>query len=478
VSFLQSESAKRIAAAAVVAFVLAVATQDFMKSANLFGNFRAFYCAGQTAAEGANPYYAEPLGQCEHGLAPASLFGDLPAKVLPAPLPGYLIGLFEIFAPFPFWQAALLWALILVCALAYAIGLIARLGYAPPLAFTVASAISIVGASILDGELIPIALLGILLVALGVKDTNAKALAGGLFLTMTEPQVGLILALGLCALSTRWIPHAVLVLGTLLLVCVAVSGPEQTFQYIAVVLPQHVASEVHAAWQFGPTWMAASVGAPDATALLLGHICYILAACLCIALALTPMMRKRPDIYVVSVPVLALCGSAFLHLDHIGLALPASFALAGRLGSWRGNVALPVCLAVPLLFVFLHPLLIAAVPVIAYWIIVAAGRRVLYALCGAAAAVLAIAALVVVVARFGVGMVALPSPPEQMNALASTAWGGYVRLHNNATSWTIWLAKLPTWFGLYGTAVAAVVFASTRVASRALGAKHAPYLPK
>jgi hypothetical protein len=478
VSFLQSESAKRIAAAVIVAFVVTTATLDFMKNANLFGNFRAFYCAGQVAAEGANPYYAQPLGRCEHGLTPASLFGDLPTSVLPAPLPGYLIGLFEIFALFPFYQAALLWTLVLVCALAYAVGLVDRLGYAAPLAFTLAAAISIACVSILDGELIPIALLGILLVALGVKDANAKALVGGLFLAMTEPQVGLILALGLCVLSTRWIPHAVLVLGTLLLVSVTVSGPGQTFAYVAVVLPQHVASEVHAAWQFGPTWMAASLGAPDATALLFGHIGYILVALLCIGLALTPMMRERPDIYVLAVPALALCGGAFLHLDHIGLALPASFALAGRPGSWRGNVALPVSLAAPLFFVFWHPLLMVALPVIAYWIVASLARRGSYALWGAAAAVLVVAALAAVVTRFGTGMVALQSSPEQISGLASAAWGASIRLHNNATSWTVWLVKLPTWFGLYGTAAAAVIFGSTRVVSGTLRAKYAPYLPK
>ncbi|HEX8806570.1 MAG TPA: hypothetical protein VF741_06455, partial [Candidatus Aquilonibacter sp.] len=157
---------------------------------------------------------------------------------------------------------------------------------------------------------------------------------------------------------------------------------------------------------------------------------------------------------------------------------PASFAFAGRLGSWRGNLALPVCLAAPLFFVFLHPLLIVALPVIAYWIIAAVARRGSYALWGAAGTVLVVAVLALVVTRFGTGMVVLPSLPEQVNGLASAAWEASIRLHNNATSWTIWLVKLPTWFGLYGTAVAAVIFGSTRVASSALRAKYAPYLPK
>jgi len=63
-------------------------------------DFVAFYCAGETIANRANPYLQEPLSTCEHRV---SLEGGAPYRTtIPAPLPPYALIPFAALSRLPF----------------------------------------------------------------------------------------------------------------------------------------------------------------------------------------------------------------------------------------------------------------------------------------------------------------------------------------------------------------------------------------
>ena len=71
----------------------------------LFGDFRAFYCAGAAVGERANPYVNEPLHDCEtHTQPPES--AQIRQVTVPAPLPPYALLGFVLLARLPFLIAA------------------------------------------------------------------------------------------------------------------------------------------------------------------------------------------------------------------------------------------------------------------------------------------------------------------------------------------------------------------------------------
>ena len=116
--------------ATIVAWLLAPAllatTIALSGPANVMGDFRAFYCAGEAVANGANPYLEEPLHDCElrvHIVAPAR---NAPSVTLPAPLPPAALLFFVPLSWLSFPLAAALYGLLLVAAMVAAVALFAR----------------------------------------------------------------------------------------------------------------------------------------------------------------------------------------------------------------------------------------------------------------------------------------------------------------------------------------------------------------
>jgi hypothetical protein len=424
------------------------------------GDFRAFYCAGSVASQHLDPYAIAPLEACEAPLGLRSFFSGTPAAVLPAPLPGYLVAFFAIFAQMPYSIAAIVWTLLLVAAVAFAIVLFAGTGRIRADVLIAAFSISVVCVSVIPGELAPVALLGIALAAWGVARDRLPAIAFGVLLTMAEPQVGLVLGLALSVMRERYAFVALLVFASLGAVSLLALGFEQNVRYVAVVLPEHVRAELPAGFQYSLSWIALRSGLPEGAALALGHASYAVMALAAVAVAWLMRDRTHRVVGVLAAPALAVCGGPFLHLDHIALALPAALALvsAGNPALRNVQTAASICLALPLAYIFANVGLLIALPIVAGSVYFGLGGTPIMAIRVAAAATLYALFFAIVSAHMGMGAhettVHYPLPSD----LASTPWAQYVRAHA-PTSWLAWAVKLTTWFGVAATALSAVVLA-------------------
>lgn len=428
--------------------------------AQTLGDFRAFYCAGSVAAAHLDPYAAAPLEACERPLGVGSFFPDSPATVLPAPLPGYLVAFFAIFALMPYSIAATVWTLLLVAAVALAIVLFAGTGKIRASVLIAAFSISVICVSVIPGELVPIALLGIALTAWGVAREQLVAILFGVLLTMVEPQVGLVLGLALSVMRARYALVALMVFAALGAVSLLALGFEQNVRYVAVVLPEHVRAELPAGFQYSLSWIALRFGLPEGAALTLGHASYGVMTLAAIAVAWLMRAQNHRVIAILAVPALAVTGGPFLHLDHIALALPAALALvaAGNPSLRTMQTAASICLALPLAYIFTNVELLIALPFVAGSIYFGLGGAPIVALRVAAAATLYALFFAIISAHLGMGAHWSAVHHAFPSDLASTSWAAYVRAHA-PTSWLAWAVKLTTWFGVVATAFSAVVLA-------------------
>jgi hypothetical protein len=426
----------------------------------ILGDFRAFYCAGNVATQHLDPYAAAPLEACETPLGLRSLFAGSAARVLPAPLPAYLVAFFEIFALMPYGIAAIVWTLLLVAAVSFAIVLFAGTGKLRADVLIAAFSIAVVCVCVLPGELVPIALLGVALAAWGVTRDRLPAIALGVLLTMVEPQAGLVLGLALSVMRARYALVTLLVFASLAAVSLLTLGFEQNARYVAVVLPEHVRAELPAGFQYSLSWIGSRFGLSDGAALALGHAWYVVMTFFAVAVAW--LMRGRTDrvVALLAAPALAVCGGPFLHLDHIALAIPAALALvtAGGPSLRSAQTAASICLALPLAYIFANVELLIVLPLVAGSIYFGLGGTPIMSLRVAAAATLYALFFAIIAAHTGMGVHETAVHQIVSNGLASTPWSEYVRAHA-PTSWLAWAVKLTTWFGLVTTAVSAVVLA-------------------
>jgi hypothetical protein len=103
-----------------------------LQYANLARDFKAFYCAGATMNAHGNPYLEAPFQRCgvpENQPLP----GFVRSGVWPAPLPPYDVALFRLFALLPYHVAALLWLLLSLVALSFAVIAISEMSGVAPL---------------------------------------------------------------------------------------------------------------------------------------------------------------------------------------------------------------------------------------------------------------------------------------------------------------------------------------------------------
>ncbi len=425
------------------------------------GDFRAFYCAGSVAAQHLDPYAAAPLGACEAPLGLRSLFSDSATRVLPAPLPAYLIAFFEIFALLPYGVAAIVWTLLLVVAVSFAIMLFAGTGRIRADVLIAAFSISVICVSVVPGELVPLALLGIALAAWGVAHEQLPAIALGVLLTMAEPQVGLVLGLALSVMRGRYAFVTLLVFALLGAASLLALGFEQNVRYVSVILPEHVRAELPAGFQYSVSWIGLRSGLSDGVALALGHVSYVVMTLLAVAVAWSMRKGANRVIAVLAAPALAVCGGPFLHLDHIALAIPASLALvavAANPALRSAQMAASICLALPLAYIFANVELLIALPLVAGWVYFGLGGTPIMSVRVAAAATLYALFFAVISVHAGTGAHQTALHQALPSDLASTPWSDYVRAHA-PTSWPAWAVKLTTWYGLGLTALSTVLLA-------------------
>ena len=429
------------------------------------GDFRAFYCAAHVRLAGADPYSAAPILACESAPAPAPFFVPSTGTALPAPLPGYLVAAFVPLALLPFVLAASLWARLLLAAVIGTIVLLRNLEIGDPWTLLVALSIAVLAVSIPIGELPPVALFGVALTAWSAAHNRPVFLGLGLALAMFEPQIGVAVAIAVAALRWPFALAAGIVLGALLLLSCLTLGIHGNLEYARVVLPAHELSELPAVVQYSLSWVLNRIGVADGPALFLGHLSWIIMLGLTLCVARSSFCRKHPEFAVLAAPAFCVVGGPFLHLDHIALALPAALWLCARVRNQLGwSLAGALCLAVPLLYVFvMMPILggvtisaIVLVPIVAGWIAAAYTEKAIVGVRVGAAALVVALLVGVALEKTGAGTSTLTHVHGISPRLAQASWSAYVRSHFVYTAWTIWLVKLPTWFGILITAAASL----------------------
>ena len=308
------------------------------------------------------------------------------------------------------------------------------------------------GISLATGELPQLALAGLALIVAGVVGRRDWFVILGLALTMMEPQVGLVVAIVLVALSWRYLTHVAGTFAVLGLISLATLGIAENIEYAQMVLPAHVAAELPSVFQYGGSWIVQRLGAPDAIALLIGRITYFIVLVGAFFFGRTERARANPVLAVLAAPALAVIGGPFVHLDHIALVIPAALYLARHSEKPEiDRIAAPIALSLPLLFIFAYPVLIVIVPIIAAWIALSCGSSRIAAVRGALVAVLYTVIVEAIVNHTGTGKTVLQDT-RHATMLAQDSWGTFVRANFIMLSWTIFLVKLPTWYGMAATA--------------------------
>ncbi|MGH7736699.1 MAG: glycosyltransferase 87 family protein [Candidatus Tyrphobacter sp.] len=463
-------AARAAAAVAVFAFSFGVTAATVAHGRFAMGDFKAFYCSARVVLEREDPYAAAPMVRCQSTPAPAPLLVTKPGQVLPAPLPGYAIAAFVPLALLPFPVACVLWIIVLLAATVAAIVLLARAGIGKPWTIAVALSILVGAAALTVGEIPPIALFGLALAICGARENRAWKMGVGVALTLAEPQIGTAVALAAIAVNRRNVAPvalAALALGTLSL---ATLGLHENLEYVSVVLPAHLVSELPSVLQYGLSWALYQSGTSAHAAVEFGRLSWVLMLGAAIWFARSAPARRSPEVALLAAPAFAIVGGPFLHFDHMALAMPAAvwFAAKSSVPRWL-RIAAVTALAIPLLHVFSHVPEFVLVPIVACWLGAEFGGSFDAGLRSALVAV-AVAGVVVVVSLVGgSGAHPVAAPHIATAALAQDPWAQYVAGHLAMTSWTIWFVKAPTWFAIVTVAAG---FAAAAISSLLEAVRH------
>lgn len=423
----------------------------------VMGDYRAFYCGARVAFDRQNPYERTPLAACESAPTRKPLYRTSPGQILPAPIPGYVAAALIPLAILPFEYSALIWTLLLIAAGFTALGILVRLGAGTFPVLLIVFAIPLFSNSFAVGELPPLALLGVSLVALALAGEKTRWLVPGLALAMVEPQVGICVAAALCALRRTYWPYVAATLLGLAVVSVATVGFSANVQYVRDVLPAHLYAELPGIQQYSLSWALDRLGFMPTVSLALGKLWYVAMIVAAVTLARAPIARRSPEFVPFAAAAFAVTLGPFVHLDHIALALPAALWLASR--AKRPSfvlVAAIVALGIPMLYILGTPWLILPVPLIAAWIGNHYGRSRDAGLRTAAVATVLLVAIEALAVHTGTGLHVLGSA-QPVSVGTQDEWARFIRQHEVMTAWSFWIVKLPTWYGVLATFAACLL---------------------
>src|SRR5271154_1873477 len=175
-----------------------------LRAANVARDFKAFYCAGATTNAGQNPYLVAPFQRCgSPEQAPPPSFAR--TGVWPAPLPGYDVAFFRLFALLPYHLAALFWLTLSIAALSLAALTIAHLSRVAPLAVFAAFAMPLYYRNLEWGQLPPIVVAALAIAAYALRRKAYRLAGMACLAAMLEPHLGapVCLAVFLWAPRTR-----------------------------------------------------------------------------------------------------------------------------------------------------------------------------------------------------------------------------------------------------------------------------------
>jgi Glycosyltransferase family 87 len=463
---------RRLIVGAVLAVLGILALRDLTRLGDAapwrnMDDFADFYCAGAALNAGVSPYTYEPLRTCEHVVnAGASFRGRLFAAnrgiAIPAPQPPFDFLPFRALAALDSPQARLIDAIaillaIILCALA-----LARLGV--PLDVGLAAlALSTGFVELNTGQIVPFALLALVLCGLALAHKRDVAAGVAAVLTAIEPTLGVPVVAAVLLFAPRARLAILITAASLAIASVAQLGLDGAVAYLVRVLPAHAASEIHFPYQYSLTYVLAYFGVPAAIAQPAGELSYFALAGVGLWLgARAARALGRRELLVFLPAACAVTGGAFVHQEELCFALPAALILVvASPGRLKAAAAAAVCvLSVPWIVVWGVKQLFAASLFLCAFILV----RLRIDLRVALVTLLCIAAAVY---AFELRPPHLPVPLQTAQTvyapaeIAERAWRDYTE--QRSTRDFLWFAiKLPTWLALLGLLSVAFMTGSRR----------------
>ncbi len=463
---------RRLIVGAVLAVLGIIALRDVTRLGDAapwrtMDDFADFYCAGAALDVGASPYTYEPLRSCEHVVNTGAsfrgrLFAANRAIAIPAPQPPFDFLPFRALARLKVPQARLIDAVAILLAVVLSGAGLARLGV--PLDVGLAAlALSTGYVELNTGQVVPFALLTLVLCGLSLAAKYETAAGVAAVLTAIEPTLGVPVVAAALLFAPRARLAILLTAAVLAIVSLAQLGLHGVTAYLVRVLPAHAASEIHFPYQYSLTYVLAYFGVPATIAQPAGELSYFALVGIGLWLGLRAARALgRPELLVFLPAVCAVTGGAFVHQEELCFALPAALILAVALrGKLKTVAAAAVC--------------VLSVPWIAVW-----GVKQLFAaslfLCAFILARLRIdlRVAVVTIACIAATVYAFELRPPHLPVPLQTAWSVYAPAEIAERAWRdyteqrstrdfLWFAiKLPTWLALLGLLSVAYLTGSRR----------------
>jgi hypothetical protein len=322
------------------------------------GDFAPFYCSGAVMLAHGDPYSSRDLASCGGRRGYALAYVPPTQRFEPAPLPGYDVSLFALFALLPYRVAALLWFAVSALVLLAGVAAMSAITRAPPI--VAYASIAVLGAFYdLDwGQLPPIAIGAVAVAGWCVEQRRYWSAGFVAALSLIEPNIGVPAVLAICI----WLPQArlaTLAATAFLAICTLPAvGTAGDALYIQRIVPLQADAEAPNAIQYSATWILHVLGMNDSLALRVGSWQYL--AMVALGCAIAPRVARfsgSPAAIVYLPPALAVIGGPYVHIFQMLAVVPILLLLAertvGRLRpafwlalvlvalSWKWNVLRP-----------------------------------------------------------------------------------------------------------------------------------------
>lgn len=408
-------------------------------------DFVAFYCAGRTVTQHADPYKQSPLHACEEGITEKGIFGT--NVTVPAPLPPYALVPYAAVSLVDFRTAVLLFVGASFLATAIACILCARMTNAP-LLLVVALSAPTVWDNWLKGQPVPISFLAIVLSGYFLTKGRDRSAALAALGSLIQPQIGL----AVCASLFLWRPRSRMLLtvsGALLIaVSIAAVSLPTAVEYVSEVLPLHAQSEARWITQISAVSPLVLFGVPVRTALTIAFAQQTVTTVFGILVAGLFARERRAVEMIAWFPALAAAlGGTYEHGNVLLVVLPAALVIARIVGTPAAYAALCGALMTwPFLPDFTMPMFIG---LSLFTIAVLGGMRFYQAFLAPVGIVLVAAAY----AQLNHGLLPAPSGIQVLGAAyAEISWSQFVDAVNPLLSaqMAAFTLKLPAWLGLGG----------------------------
>ncbi len=438
-----------------------------------FLDFRAFYCGAQALVQHGDPYRVEPLRTCERTPSRLRLWTSR-GQVVPVPLPPLTLALFGLLLPLGFDGASLVWLVLLVASLVFAVIALARTYGVAAWRIATLFALPLAAVSFALGQLAPI-VVAVIAAAAWALQRRRDALAGGaLVLTLVEPHVGA----AACVAAFALVRGTRLPLATGVCVAAAASwwlfGTNGLRAYVTHVLPDAARANVADPFNYGLAPLLREAGLSERAALGAGDVSYAVMLVAGSVLALRLLRRGERTAPAIIPPALVLIGGPYIHISQMAIALPALVWLMTRAPRAPTTAVASVALGVPWLEAAASSFLVVPATLAAGIVSRVRSQR--------DATTLA-TMTVVAVLTFGLSAIvqlrgAPPHHPQALPAMApgesaEQAWGDEVRAHPLDVA-LFTAIKLPTWIGLL--ALAAGVWQAGSTDAEPRGALEQPRL--